>query len=131
VRDRLQSHGSCHPLKAAAFRRNRPAPPVASLAKTISARVTCPLRFTGITLFQRYYGAVRPWLAHRYFRSRGASACAFSLIIASRFSSSVQKPGLGSRHLYTGHRMVSKQVASMLFPDQSAALVSMSSLNFR
>jgi hypothetical protein len=38
---------------------------------------------------------------------------------------------LDSRHLFTGHRMISKQVSSMLFPDQSAALVSMSCLNSR
>ena len=30
VRDPLRSHGSCHPVKAAAFRRNQSAPPVAS-----------------------------------------------------------------------------------------------------
>jgi len=26
-----------------------------------------------------YYGAVRPWPAHQYFRPRGWAACAFSL----------------------------------------------------
>jgi hypothetical protein len=30
VLEPLDSHGSCHPLKAAAFRRNPPVPPVAS-----------------------------------------------------------------------------------------------------
>ena len=30
VRDCLQSHGSCHPLRAAALRHNQSAPPVAS-----------------------------------------------------------------------------------------------------
>jgi len=64
--------------------------------------------------------------ASRFFR-----LCLFPFHRKARFSSSVQKPGLDSRHLYTGHRMVSKQVSSMLFPDQSAALVSMSCLNFR
>jgi hypothetical protein len=44
--------------------------------------VTCPLRSTGITPLHRYYEAVRPWVAHRYFRPRGFAACAFSLAIA-------------------------------------------------
>ena len=42
-------------------------------------RVTCPLRSTGITPLHRYFGAVRPWRAHRYFRPRGSTAWAFSL----------------------------------------------------
>src|SRR5664279_2988133 len=29
-----------------------------------------------------HYEAVRPWVAHRYFRPRGFAACAFSLAIA-------------------------------------------------
>src|SRR3954454_9477203 len=37
-------------------------------------------------------------------------------------SSSVRKPG--SRLLYTGHRMASKQVSSMLIPEQCPVLVS-------
>jgi hypothetical protein len=35
--------------------------------------VTRSLRSTGITPFRRYYGAVRPSLAHRYFRPRSLS----------------------------------------------------------
>jgi hypothetical protein len=35
--------------------------------------MTCPLRSTGITPLQRYYEAVRPSPAHRYFRPRGLS----------------------------------------------------------
>src|ERR1700687_2716962 len=35
--------------------------------------MTCPLRSTGITPLQRYYEAVRPSPAHRYFRPRGWS----------------------------------------------------------
>ena len=65
------------------------------------------------------------------FGLTGLPLVPFPLPSPTRFSSSVQKPRLGSRHLYTGHRMVSKQVASMLLPDQSDALVSMSSLHFR
>ena len=37
----------------------------------------------------------------------------FPLASPARFSSSVQKPGLESRSLYTGHHMDSKQVPSM------------------
>jgi hypothetical protein len=33
--------------------------------------MACSLRSTGITPLHGYYGAVRPWLAHRYFRPRG------------------------------------------------------------
>ncbi len=94
-------------------------------------RMTCPLRFTGIALFHRYYGAVRPCGRLGTFGLAGLPLVPFPLSSPARFSSSVQKPGVGSRHLYTGHRMVSKQVASMLLPDQSDALVSMSSLHFR
>jgi hypothetical protein len=35
-------------------------------------------------LLSAHYEAVRPWLAHRYFRPRGAAACAFSLTITSQ-----------------------------------------------
>src|SRR6516162_6764588 len=54
--------------------------PVAS----ILTWVTCPLRSTGITPLPRYYEAVRPWLAHWYFRPHGSSTCAFSLTIANQ-----------------------------------------------
>src|SRR3954447_26044774 len=46
-------------------------------------------------------------------------------------SSSVRKPGSGSRLLYTGHRMASKQVSSTLIPEQSPVLVSSGSLSMR
>jgi hypothetical protein len=36
-----------------------------------STAMTCPLCSAGITPLQRYYGAVRPFPAHRYFRPRG------------------------------------------------------------
>ena len=38
-----------------------------------STAMTCPLRSTGITPLRRYYEAVRPSPAHRYFRPRGWS----------------------------------------------------------
>jgi hypothetical protein len=80
----LDLSGSCHPLKAAAFHRDRRVPPVSPLTLLIATRVTCSLRSSGITPSPRYYGAVRPWVAHRYFRTRGSSTCAFSLSIASQ-----------------------------------------------
>src|SRR5262252_6649276 len=46
--------------------------------------MTCPLRSAGITLLQHYYEAVRPSPAHRYFRPRGVSVCAFSLGITGQ-----------------------------------------------
>jgi hypothetical protein len=41
----------------------------------------------------------------------------FSLASPTRFSSSVRKPGLESRLLYTGHRLASKQVSARLLPE--------------
>ena len=65
-RDTLASSGSCHRTKAAASRRELELLllPVGSLPTS----VTCPLRSTGITPLPRYYGAVRPYPPHRYFR---------------------------------------------------------------
>src|SRR5262249_11829655 len=84
--------------------------------------MTCPLRSVGITPLPRYYETVRPCPADRYFRPRGASACAFSLRTASRFSSSVPEPGIESRHLCTGHHMASKQVSATLIPGVEVTL---------
>ena len=70
-RDTLASSGSCHRTKAAAFRRELELLllPVGSLPTPVA----CPLRSTGITPLQHYYGAVRPSPAHQYFRPRGWS----------------------------------------------------------
>src|ERR1700674_1285110 len=67
--DTLASSGSCHRAKAAAFRRELELLllPVGSLPTSVA----CPLRSTGITPLQHYYGAVRPSPAHQYFRPRG------------------------------------------------------------
>ncbi len=46
--------------------------------------MTCSLRSTAVNPLHRYYGAVRPWSAHRYFRPRGASTCTFSLRITDQ-----------------------------------------------
>jgi hypothetical protein len=69
--DTLASSGSCHRAKAAAFRRELELLllPVGSLPTPVA----CPLRSTGITPLQHYYGAVRPSPAHQYFRPRGWS----------------------------------------------------------
>ena len=77
-------HGSCHPSKTAAFRRDQRAPPVTSWPMTIPTRVTCSLRSPAVNPVHHYYGAVRPWSAHWYFRPHGASTCAFSLSIADQ-----------------------------------------------
>ena len=54
----------------------------------------------------------------------------FPLASPARFSSSVRKPGLESRSLYTGHHMDSKQVSSMpLSRDWESAPVLMSIKN--
>jgi hypothetical protein len=49
------------------------------LTQWIMTRMACPLGSTAISPFQRYYEAVRPSSAYRYFRPCGATACAFSL----------------------------------------------------
>src|SRR5260370_40636340 len=46
--------------------------------------MACPLRSADITPLPRYYGAVRPCPACRYFRPHGAAACAFSLTTAEQ-----------------------------------------------
>lgn len=80
----LDLSGSCHSLKAAALRHNQSVPPVAGCPKSIMTRMARPLRSTGITPLLRYYGAVRPCPAHRYFWPRGSPTCAFSLTIAGQ-----------------------------------------------
>src|SRR3984957_18262949 len=47
-----------------------------------STAMTCPLGSTGITPLHRYYEAVRPSPAHRYFGLAVGAACALSLGIA-------------------------------------------------
>jgi len=119
-RESLDSSGSCHPPKAAAFCQGKeflrlPVDPN-------STWMTCPLRSVGITPLLHYYETVRPCPADQYFRPRGASACAFSLSTAGRFSSSVPEPGIESRHLCTGHHMASKQISAMLIPRAEGTL---------
>ena len=43
-----------------------------------------PIRFAGVTTLRRYYETVRPCSPCRYFRPRGAAACAFSLCTAEQ-----------------------------------------------
>ena len=68
----LDLSGSCHPLKAAASHRTRELLR-SSVGSPFPMRVTPSLRSTGITPLHHYYGGVRPWLVHRYFRPRGFS----------------------------------------------------------
>src|SRR5215469_18054244 len=83
-REPLDSSGSCHRMKgwrlSAKTSRFLPFP----VDLSILAPVTYPLSSTDITPLQQYYGVVRPWLAHRYFRPRGSAACAFSLGITNQ-----------------------------------------------
>ena len=50
----------------------------------ISKAMARPLRSTGITPLRRYYGAIRPSPAHRYFRPRGWNRLCLSLAIAGQ-----------------------------------------------
>jgi hypothetical protein len=68
----LDSSGSCHPLRAAALRQNRRAPPVASWPFMVPTSIACPLRSTDITPLLRYYQAVRPSASHPFSRPRGS-----------------------------------------------------------
>jgi len=119
-REPLDSSGSCHHREGCRLpsRQEFLRLPVDS----IPTWVTCPLRSAGVTLLPRYYETVRPCPADQYFRPHGASACAFSLSTAGRFSSSVPEPGIESRHLCTGHHMASKQVSAMLVPGAEGTL---------
>src|SRR5260370_9072830 len=76
--------------------------------------MTCPLRSTGITPLHHYYGAVRPYPAHRYFWPRGCSHLNLSLASPCRFSRSIQEPGRESRHLHAGCRLSSLRHPSSL-----------------
>jgi hypothetical protein len=78
-REPLDSSGSCHPEKAAAFHQDKEC--LRLPVDSILTWMTCSLCSTGITPFHRSYEAVRPWSVHRYFRPRGVSTCAFSLFI--------------------------------------------------
>ena len=68
---------SRHPARAIARRLPPSAEPSGSSwfdpVGPSSTAMTHPLRSTGITPLQHYYGAVRPSPAHRYFRPRGWS----------------------------------------------------------
>src|SRR5215472_16037762 len=119
-RESLDSSGSCHPPKAAAFCQGKEF--LRLPVDSNSTWMTCPLRSVGITPLRHYYETVRPCAADRYFRPHGASACAFSLSTADRFSSSVPEPGIESRHLCTGHHMASKQISAMLIPRAEGTL---------
>jgi hypothetical protein len=107
----------------------RPPPrPVGSfccqLAKLIMTRMACPLRSTDVTPLHRRYGTVRPCPAYRYFRPRGATACAFSLTTSEQVLK-FHTRRLESRHLYPGHPMASNQVSATLFPESGGAPVLM------
>jgi len=67
----LDSSGSCHPKKAAAFRQDSEF--LRLPVDSILTWMTCSLRSTDITPLRRYYEAVRPWPVHRYFRPCGFS----------------------------------------------------------
>ena len=101
-------------MKTAVLHLDRIGSSCCQLTKPTKTRVACPLRSPDITPVPHYYETVRPCSTDQYFRPRGASACAFSLSTAGRFSSSVPEPGIESRHLYTGHHMANKQVPAML-----------------
>jgi len=67
----LDSSGSCHPKKAAAFRQDSEF--LRLPVDSILTWMTCSLRSADITPLPRYYEAVRPWPVHRYFRPCGFS----------------------------------------------------------
>src|SRR5882762_8767825 len=69
----LDSSGSCHPIRAAALRQNRRAPPVASWPIMAPTWIAYPLRSTDVTPLLCYCEVVRPSASHPYFRPRGSS----------------------------------------------------------
>ena len=69
-------------------------------------------------------------MAHWYYQPRFLRLC-LSLCIANEGScSSMQEPKPGSRCLYAGHRLASKQVSAKLFLNQLLYSVLMSSITF-
>jgi hypothetical protein len=109
-------------MKIAVLHLDRIGSSCCQLTKPAKTRVACPLCSPGITPVPHYHETVRPCSTDQYFRPRWASACAFSLSTAGRFSSSVPEPGIESRHLCTGHHMASKQVSAMPFPREEGPL---------
>jgi hypothetical protein len=115
-RESLDSSGSCHPPKAAAFCQGKEF--LRLPVDSSSTWMTCPLRSVGITPLLHYYETVRPCPADQYFRPRGASACTFSLSTAGRFSSSVPEPGIESRHCAPDTTWPVSRFPPCLFPEQ-------------
>ena len=105
----LDSHGSCHPLKAAAFRRE----PVEFLRLPVD-----PYDPDASDLLPSLHGHYPASSATTEQSAPDWRIGTFGLAVLplvpfpfpspTRFSSSVRKPGLESRLLYTGHRMASK-----------------------
>ncbi len=92
VLEPLDSHGSCHPLKAAAFRRNQSAPPVASWPSR--SRRGWPTPFPPRTLL-RLIGTTRQSAPDWRIGTFGLAELPlvpFPLSSPARFSSSVRKP---------------------------------------
>jgi len=71
-------------MKAAAFRRNQWVPPVASWPCRSRREWPAPFAPRPLPRFIATTEQSAPDLAHRYFRPRGSSACAFSLAITSQ-----------------------------------------------
>jgi len=116
---------SIHPARAIVRR----LPPSAEIAGSSrfdpvgprSTTMTHPLRSMGITPLHRYYEAVRPSPAHRYFQPHGWSRlCFFPLASPARFSRSVEEPGRASRCLHAGCRSVSIRTSTELIPEEDA-----------
>ena len=70
-RESLDSSGSCHPPKAAAFCQGKEF--LRLPVDSNSTWMTCPLRSVGITPLLHYYETVRPCPADPFFRPHGAS----------------------------------------------------------
>ena len=94
----LDISGSCHPLKAAAFRQAQRLlrSPV---GLSVLTRMTPSLRSVGITPPHRYYGGVRPSAPHRYSRLAVFAAC------ASPFTSERLVPAVPRESLHPLHAL--------------------------
>ena len=81
----LDLSGSCHPSKAAAFRRNQPGSSCQRLTHKLARRGwPAPFAPQALPRFTATTKQSAPALAHRYFRPRGSATCAFSLAIAKQ-----------------------------------------------
>src|SRR5207244_4982961 len=111
------------------------APPTSQWLAVKRTRTIRPLRSTRVTRLHHYYEAARPCAPHRYSAPRSFRCLGSSLgrpggsipeadrrLRGDRFPRSTPEPEPGSRHLYAGHRLGSRQVLPQTDPEVTTRL---------